>query len=212
MKDMTLMNVIFDRSGSMQSIAEEAVGMYNGFLEEQKALPDYAEISLVQFDGKYEECYTCVPIKHCAPLVNGETFVPRGLTALYDAVGKTINTIDENLKGMPEKDRPKRVLFIIITDGHENASKEFSGKTVKDMIENQKKEFSWDFIFLAAGINAFEHGSTFGMDAAKCATYSKTPQGMAQANNTMNQYTTTFRSTGDTSIVVENNDGGIANE
>lgn len=208
MKDMTLMNVIFDRSGSMGEIADEAVGMFNGFLEEQQALPDYAELSLVQFDDKYEECYTCKPIKDCAPLVYGETYIPRGMTALYDAVGKTINRIGEDLKNRLENDRPKRVLFIIITDGHENNSREFSGDTVKKMIDTQKNEFSWDFIFLAAGITAFDDGSTIGLGAGKCATYSKSARGMMQANDAVNSYATAFRSTGDTSAVVDNHDVG----
>lgn len=206
MKDMTLINVIFDRSGSMEIIAEEAVGMFNGFLEEQKALPDYAELSLVQFDDQYDECYTCKPIKDCVPLIRGQTYIPRGMTALHDAVGKTINKIGGQLANLPEEDRPKRVLFIIITDGHENNSREFTGQTVKDMITLQKNKYYWDFIFLAAGINAFEEGSTIGMTAGKCATYSKSAQGMRGANNAINSYATTFRSTGDTSAVVDNHD------
>lgn len=208
MKDMTLINVIFDRSGSMSTISLEAVGMFNGFLKEQKALPDYAELSLIQFDDQYEECYTCKPIKDCVPLIDGKTFIPRGMTSLYDAVGKTINKIGANLESLPEDESPKRVLFIIITDGHENNSQEFSGRVVRDMIATQKKEFSWDFIFLAAGINAFEEGAAIGMGAGKCATYSKTPAGMQEANNAINSYTTAFRSSGDTSAVVDNHDEG----
>jgi len=206
MKDMTLINVIFDKSGSMHTISAEAVGMYNRFLAEQQALPDYAELSLIQFDDQYEEFCTCKPIKDCVPLVDGETYVPRGMTALYDAVGRTINKIGKRLKNLPEEERPARVLCIIITDGRENNSREYTDKVVKEMIEHQKTKFSWDFIFLAAGLNAFQEGRAFGMTADKCATYSKSAGGLDEANNAMGSYATAFRSTGDTSAAVDNHD------
>ena len=208
MKDMTLINVIFDKSGSMSVIAQEAVGMYNGFLEDQQKLPGYAELSLVQFDDRYENFYTRVPIKDCQPLVCGETYVPRGLTALHDAVGRTINKIGADLEKLSEEERPDKVLFIVITDGAENASKEFTGDVVKNMIDHQKKEYNWDFIFLAAGINAFDEGSKIGMDAGKCATFSKSAAGMRAGGQSMSAYTAAYRSTGDTTAVVENSDEG----
>lgn len=206
MKDMTLINVIFDKSGSMGAIAAEAVGMYNGFLEDQQNLPGYAELSLIQFDDRYEECFTRRAIKDCLPLVNGDSYRPRGLTAMYDAVGRTINKIGDQLENLPEAERPAKVLFIVITDGHENASHEYTGPVVKEMIDHQKREYSWDFIFLAAGISAFNEGSKIGMPAGKCATFSKTAQGMAAAGDTMRGYTTAYRATGDLAAVVDNHD------
>lgn len=200
---MTLINVILDRSGSMGAIAYEAVGMYNRFLDEQKALPDYAEFSLIQFDDKYEENYIRKPIKDVDKLILGESYKPRGMTALFDAIGKSINKIGEELKSMKEYDRPKRVLFMILTDGEENASKEFTGESIKNMISHQKEKYNWDFIFLAAGIDAFNEGSKFGMNMAKCANFDFSAKGLNSAGATMSAYTTQYRSTGDTSMKVE---------
>ena len=104
MKDATLINVILDRSGSMQSIARETVGAFNNFLKEQKELPDYAELSLFQFDNLYEQNYIRKPIKKCKDLISGSTYSPRGMTALYDAVGRTITTLGDDLKNMSEEE------------------------------------------------------------------------------------------------------------
>jgi len=203
MKDMTLINVILDRSGSMESLAEEAVGMFNRFLDDQKTLPDYAELSLIQFDDLYEENYLRMPIKDCPDLIPWETYKPRGMTALYDAVGKSINTIGENLKALSSEERPERILFVIITDGYENASKEFTGKVIGEMISHQKEVYNWDFIFLAAGIDAITEGMKFGVDVSKCSSVSFDEDGVKNVGNTMSNYTTSYRMSGDTSMKVE---------
>lgn len=193
MKDMTLIVSILDRSGSMHTIAEEAVGSYNRFLGEQQALPDYAELTQVQFDDEYELNFSRVPIKDCKPLVLGETYEPRGMTALFDAVGKTINTVGAELAALPEEERPARVLFVIQTDGHENNSKEFSGTKVREMVAHQQEKYNWDFIFLGAGINAQEQGAAIGLHAFKCASFTGDAQGVAQAGHTMTAYATCLR-------------------
>ena len=120
MKDMTSIVILLDRSGSMKSIAREVVGMYNRFLDEQKQGKDYAELSLIQFDDQYEENYLRKPINKCEHLILGSTYEPRGMTALLDSVGKSINAISSSVASLPEKERPQRVLFVIITDGAEN--------------------------------------------------------------------------------------------
>jgi uncharacterized protein YegL len=203
MQDMTLINVILDRSGSMSGNAIETVGMFNKFLEDQKQEKDYAELSLIQFDNEYEENYIRKPIKECVPLVLGKTYQPRGMTALLDAIGKSITTVGSILNDTPDRDRPKRVLFIIITDGHENVSKEFDNKTVNKMIDTQKLEYNWDFIFLASGINAFNEASKFGMGRGKTASFSSGAGGQSAIGNTMSAYATTYRSTGDTDLDVK---------
>jgi len=139
MKEMTLINIILDRSGSMSFIAQETIGMFNRFLKEQQELPGYAELSLVQFDDLYETNYICKPIKKCPNLEYNKTYMPRGMTALYDAIGKTINSVGQSLSKKDEEERPERVLFAIITDGIENASKEFTVNTIKEMITHQKE-------------------------------------------------------------------------
>jgi hypothetical protein len=198
MKDMTLINVILDRSGSMFPIAEEVVGMYNRFLEEQQNGPDYAELSLIQFDDRYEVSYLRKPIDQCPPLVNGETYKPLSMTALLDAVGFTIDKIGADLATLPEAERPRRVLFVIITDGEENCSSKYKYPQIKEMIEHQQEKYSWDFIFLAAGIDAFAEGSKFGMAAHKCGSVDHSGRGMAVTCDAISSYTTAYRTTGDT--------------
>ncbi|MES0340716.1 MAG: VWA domain-containing protein [Candidatus Humimicrobiaceae bacterium] len=203
MKDSTLINVILDRSGSMQRNAVETVGMFNRFLEDQKKEKGYAELSLIQFDDKYEEDYIKIPLNDCPPLVLGRTYVPRGMTALYDAIGKSIGTVGYELNNSHEDDRPDKVLFIIITDGNENMSREMDKQAIEKLIDHQKEKYNWDFIFLAAGLDAFGEGSKFGMTRSKCASFGATGQGMNSIGSTMSNYTSSYRSTGDTDMKVD---------
>lgn len=202
MKDMTLINVIFDRSGSMWSIAPDAVGMFNSFLSDQKKGEDYAELSLVQFSDEYLMQYSNVPIKECRPLVLGETYNPRGLTALYDAIGKTIDSVGRDLNALKEDERPQRVSFMIISDGEDNRSVRYSAKTIAEMIDHQKTKYNWDFTFYGSGIDAEAEGIKFGMEAAKCATFAGNARGINDIGNTMTAYATSYRSTGDVTMHV----------
>jgi predicted metal-dependent peptidase len=125
--------VVLDRSGSMGSISEATVNGLNSFIKEQKAAEGEAYMTLVQFDNQYQIDYKSKPISEVADLIDGETFVPRATTALFDAVGKTINELKTD----------DDVVFVIITDGHENASREFNQKGVFDLIE-KKKSSGWN--------------------------------------------------------------------
>jgi hypothetical protein len=206
MKDMTLINVILDRSGSMSIVAEDAVGGFNNFLKEQQEPDDYAELSLFQFDDQYQIDYTRRPIKECEPLELGNTYQPRGWTALLDAIGKTVNTIGEELKGLEEEERPARVLFMILTDGHENKSTEFNKSQIKEMIEHQKEAYKWDFIFLAAGIDAFAEAGDMSFAKHKTASFDHSAAGVRGMSATMSDYTTSYRSTGDNTAEVKKQD------
>ena len=197
MKDMTLINFILDRSGSMSSFGPEVVSMFNNFLEEQKSGPDYAELSLIQFDDKYEENYIKKPIKDCQPLIYGESYFPRGWTALYDAIGRTIKKVVAEIDRLQDEDRPIRVLFVILTDGFENCSTEFrDNKTIMGMIDYQKEEYNWDFIFMGAGIDAIEQGKKFGLGSNKCASFHKSPTGIRSIGQTVSSYSMQYRTTG----------------
>lgn len=198
MKDMTLINVILDRSGSMERISDEVVGMYNNFLKEQKEGDDYAELTLVQFDDRYEKTHNKRPIRKVKPLINGETFIPRGMTALHDAVGKTITDLNVEIKSN-ESNRPERVMFVVITDGYENMSQEFNGSQVQKLMDEQKENYGWDFIFLGAGIDAKDEGNKFGMEMNKCASFDVTADGFAGITENVTAYATSYRSTGDNS-------------
>jgi len=162
--------VVLDRSGSMQSVCSDTIGGFNAFVAEQKANAlGEVKLSLYQFDDKYDVVYEGKDIKDVPPLTD-KTFVPRGMTALLDATGKTINNLGSRLASMPEIERPSLVVFVILTDGQENASKEFKLDQVKEMIKHQTNRYSWQFVFLGADQNAFQ-AEQLGISSNNTYTY-----------------------------------------
>ena len=178
--ELTEIAIVLDRSGSMASMAKEAVGGFNGFLESQQKLPGDARLTLVLFDHEYIVTYDGRPIKDVPPL-DGHTYVPRGTTALLDAIGRTINTIGERLDKTPEPDRPGKVLIVILTDGLENASQEFKRNQIYSMIKHQREKYAWEFIFLGANQDAIHAGSVIGIPASNAATFVAEPGGASEA-------------------------------
>jgi hypothetical protein len=152
--------VVLDRSGSMDTIAKATVDGINSFVKEQKAAEGEAYMTLVQFDNEYQIDYKAKPINEVVDLINGKTFVPRATTALYDAIGRTINELNTT----------DDVIFVIVTDGAENASKEFTRENVFEKIEAKKKE-GWNFLFLAANQDAMKTGGTLGIAANNSMTF-----------------------------------------
>jgi uncharacterized protein YegL len=180
-QDLTEIGIVLDRSGSMDSMAKEAIGGINAFLESQAKLPGEARLTLVLFDHEYLEVHAGRPIKE-VPALTAETYVPRGTTALLDAIGRTVKTIGERLDKTPEGDRPAKVIIAILTDGLENASKEFKSKQIREMIEHQKAKYAWEFIYLAANQDAIAVGETFGISADSAVTFdADTPEGAERA-------------------------------
>lgn len=165
MTDANLTEIIcvLDRSGSMYSIIGDAIGGINQLITEQQQSTDgEARMTIVLFDDVIEVVQENRPVKD-VPLFTTETYQPRGTTALLDAVGQTIDKVGERLRGLAEEKRPGKVLFVILTDGHENASSQYSHERVKAMIERQQNEWQWKFIYLSADINAFGHGGSLGI-------------------------------------------------
>jgi Mg-chelatase subunit ChlD len=167
--DLVDITLVVDRSGSMESIQSDAEGGVNAFLAEQANQPGQTVLTLVQFDTEYEFVHRGVPLKR-APRYK---LVPRGGTALLDAVGRAINGTGERLAKIPEKDRPGLVIFVVVTDGEENSSKEFSLAKVKEMIEHQQSVYKWQFTFLSADANAFAEAGGMGIAAAGVAQWSR---------------------------------------
>jgi len=165
--------MILDRSGSMASCRNETIEGFNAFLNEQKKQPGEAAISLYQFDDIYEKVYEWQNIKN-ASFLDNSTFVPRGWTALLDAMGNTIVSVGEKLSKMKEEERPAKVLVITLTDGQENASKSFNRKQVFDSVTHQKDKYKWEFIYLGANQDAIEEGGKIGTVAASSLSYSTT--------------------------------------
>ncbi len=166
--DLTDIILVVDRSGSMEQIRSDAQGGVNSFIAEQANQPGEARLTLVQFDTEYEFIHRGVPISEAPPY----KLVPRGMTALLDAVGRAVNETGERLAALDESERPGLVVFVVMTDGHENSSSEFTKDQVKQMIERQQNEYSWQFTFLGADQTAFDEAGGIGIDADGAACYS----------------------------------------
>ncbi|MHC5541508.1 vWA domain-containing protein, partial [Singulisphaera rosea] len=166
--DITL---VLDRSGSMDPIADDTIGGVNAFVAEQKKLPGEASYTLVQFDHEYFQVFGGIPLGDVPPLTR-ETFVPRGTTALLDAIGRAIVETGLRLSAKPEPERPSIVIFVIMTDGQENASQEYTADRINGMITHQREVYSWQFIFLGANQDALQTGGALGVHngtALSCA-------------------------------------------
>jgi hypothetical protein len=206
--------IVLDRSGSMaeENRAPEAIGGFNRILEDQKKTPGVTLVTLAQFDDQYELLYDGVPVEQVPPLTS-KTFVPRGFTALRDAMGKTIVSVGEKLAAMPESERPAKVIMVTITDGNENASKEYTHERLKRMIEYQTKTYSWEFIFLGSEPKAVEDavaflgilpGSAFCYDSHRGGTldaYNQVSRGLTsvKCSVTSGKQDTSYKHGGDSS-------------
>lgn len=155
---------ILDRSGSMAAVWDDAFNGLNNFVAEQKKEPGECNFTLVAFDDKYEVVTSAKPIADVETYSSNELF-PRGFTGLIDAIGKTVNAVGERLAKTTAEERPDKVLVVIMTDGYENASKEFTLQQVKDMIKHQEEKYSWEFIYNGVGIDVIQDGLKMGMKA-----------------------------------------------
>ena len=175
--------VVLDRSGSMDSIAIPTVEGLNSFIKEQRNSKGDAIMTLVQFDHEYQIDYTARPINEVKDLINGETFSPNGTTALFDAVGKTINDLNTT----------DDVIFVIITDGHENASKEYDKNKVFGLIE-EKKKMGWNFLFLGANQDAIKAGASMGISASNSINYNANAGSVNTLYSNVSSKVSSFRS------------------
>lgn len=164
---LTDITLVVDRSGSMEEIRSDAEGGVNAFVKAQVNEPGEALLTLVQFDTEYEFVHRGVPVQD----VPDYTLSPRGMTALLDAVGRAINETGERLSKMRELDRPGLVVFVVMTDGHENSSQEFTKSRIKKLIERQQSQYNWHFTFLGANQDAFEEAGGIGISPAGVAQY-----------------------------------------
>ena len=177
-KNLTELVFILDRSGSMAGLEGDTIGGFNAMIEKQKKEAGEACVSTVLFDHLSEVIHDRVDIQKIEPLTQKEYYV-RGCTALLDAVGSAIHHIGNVHKYAREEDRPEKTLFVITTDGMENASRKYSYEKLKTMIERQKEKYGWEFIFLGANIDAAKEAARFGIDAEYAADYYADSQGTA---------------------------------
>ncbi len=173
----TLIAALLDRSGSMQAIADDTRGGFDAYIAQERGQPGTTLVTLAQFDDRYELVYSDRPIADVPAL----TLEPRGNTALLDAIGRFVTEVGAGLAALPEDQRPGDVTVLVMTDGMENASREWSYEAVRDLISQQETQYSWDFVFLGANMDAVQVGARMGFAAAKSLTYDADADGVGGA-------------------------------
>src|SRR5574344_358990 len=191
-KGLTELVFILDKSGSMGGLEKDTIGGYNSMLEKQKAVPGECLITTVLFDNNYERLHDRIDIKAVSPITEKE-YAVGGSTALLDAIGRTIHKIGNAQMNTAADYRAEKVMFVIITDGEENSSREYSAEKVKAQIQRQKEKYDWEFIFLGANIDAVETAGRFGIAPDRAQNYHADSEGTALNFRVMSDAVATFR-------------------
>jgi len=190
----TALMLIVDRSGSMSSIRDDMVGGLTTLVEEQRKQPGLLTISMVSFDNQIE-------LQHQMATPDAVTIElePRGGTALYDAMGFGLNTLQADIDALPDHAKPETVQVVVVTDGHENASAEYTGKTVKRLVEGKTKD-NWDIVFLGANQDAVMKAAELGIERDRSMTYGANSGGVTNATESLNRYVSDRRRSGQTAF------------
>jgi uncharacterized protein YegL len=168
--DLTAIALVIDRSGSMGNLREDTIGGINTLLEEQKKADGEVRITIAQFDDQYEVSHDFVDLEEIKQFTE-EDYVPRGMTALLDGIGITMDNLGQRLAEMDESERPSKVLMCIITDGYENSSKEYTKERIQEMISHQEDVYNWDVTFMGAGLDAVDVANSYGIKSGKALVY-----------------------------------------
>ena len=191
-KDLTELVFILDRSGSMGGLEADTIGGFNSMIEKQKKLDGQAYVSTVLFDHECEVIHDRIDLKHIKPMTDKEYYV-RGCTALLDAVGGAVNHIGNIHKYARDEDIPEHTIFVITTDGMENASRRYGADEVKKMIKRQQEKYGWEFIFLGANIDAVEAAGRIGIGRDRAVRYVSDEDGTALNYETVEKAITAER-------------------
>jgi len=185
---------IIDKSGSMDNIKSDAIGGFNTFIEEQKKVEGTASVTLVLFDHTYQVVYENKDINN-VELLTDKTYIPGGMTALLDAIGRTIDDIGKRLANTEEDKRPDKVMICILTDGEENSSNDYTRDKIKGMITHQREKYNWGFAFLGANQDSFKEGNKIGITKDCIANFAYTGEGVKSGYTRMSHITKSYRST-----------------
>lgn len=191
-KGLTELVFIVDRSGSMRGLEADTIGGYNGLIDRQKQEQGEAYVSTVLFDDQCEVIHDRTPIDEVAPLTSKDYYV-RGCTALLDAVGGAIHHIGNIHKYAREEDRPEKTIFVITTDGMENASHIYTYNKVKEMVEHQQNRYGWEFIFLGANIDVIGEANRMGIRPERAVNYKHDSQGTKISYDAVGKAVANFR-------------------
>lgn len=175
-KNLTELVLILDRSGSMSGLESDTIGGYNGMIAKQRELDGEVLVSTVLFDDKIEVIHDRLPIEKVLMMTDREYYV-RGCTALLDAIGGSIRHIANIHKYAREEDRPEKTIFVITTDGMENASRKYRYEDIKRMVGKETEKYGWEFLFLGANMDAISVASSFGIAADRAVTYEADGEG-----------------------------------
>lgn len=190
--NLHLIAALLDRSGSMQDIAEDMRGGFDAHIATEAAQPGETRVTLAQFDDRYDVVYENLPIAGVPSL----SVQPRGMTALFDAIGRFITEVGDGLAALPEDARPGEVTVLVMTDGHENASRKWTAEAVRALIAQQESAYSWDFMFLGANMDAVDVGARLGFAPGKSLTFDADSDGVAGAWDAVSNYSERRRSRG----------------
>lgn len=188
----TFIAFILDRSGSMEPLREAAIAGFNQFLRDQQNAPGEARLTLVQFDDQYEVPADNLPISEMVEL-DATTFVPRGSTALLDAIGRTIDETQARIAQLPEAQRPSPVIFAIFTDGQENSSLKFTWKDIAQRIQDRREKDGWEFLFLAANQDAVATAAQMNIERHNTSSVAYSAAGMGSSTRSISRRTTGYR-------------------
>lgn len=194
-KGLTELVFILDKSGSMSGLEKDTIGGYNSMLAKQRDVEGECLITTVLFDNEYELLHDRIEF-NAVNAITEKDYQVGGSTALLDAIGRTINKIGNAQKHTAESYRAEKVMFVIITDGEENSSREYTAQKVKEMIEHQKTKYGWEFIFLGANIDAVKTAGSFGIAPDRTADYVADGEGTKLSYKVMASTVATFREKG----------------
>lgn len=205
-ENFTSVNVIIDRSGSMEGLTHDTIGGFNTFVSDQKNVPGDVSFTLCLFNTDYNVVHDSVPLAS-VPNLTAETYRANGYTALYDALGATIHNVGVKLAALPEEERPSKVIFLVITDGEDNRSKEYTLEQVRSMVTHQREKYSWEFVFMGANIDAIKAGTSLGVAAVNSVSYSASSIGTRRLYGAVSQSLGSYRVSSNQQVDFFNQDG-----
>jgi len=210
-QDYTHITIILDRTGSMESIRDDTIGGFNTFLTQQQAAPGSATLTLVQFDSQnpYEIIHRFRPIRQVPKLTRAK-FVPRASTPLLDALGRGINDLEQSLAELEPEYRPAKIVFVVVTDGQENASQEFRKDQIEKMIKARTEQNHWQFVFLSADLAAIEDAGSLGFANRAMQPFAKTQDGVVGVWHCLARNVQDFREDRKDNIDFTSDDNGDA--
>lgn len=192
-KELTEIICILDMSGSMYGLTSDTIGGFNSFIEEQKKDGMETRVTLTLFNHEIKNIYEGKNIQE-VPELTGKAYHPDGCTALLDAVGITVDQVGQRLYNIPENERPGKIIVLVVTDGMENASREYNAARIKDMIKHQQNKYSWEFVFSGAGIDAWSQHRNLGISARCSINYQNDSYGTRNLYKSMSRAVSNVKS------------------